>query len=180
LPGFSETPQFRCDERKTPSEVLCDIAASELLLPKRFFSPDLEAGGLALDCIEELASLYEASVEATALRAVDLWPEPAALLVFRERHKPSEKGHEHAFDPKLRLQYAHTAGPWPFLMRHKSVSDRSPYARALAGEFVAEIGHLGEVASSDRGEVEIHARRYGADGGRVLALVRQPGKSKGG
>ncbi len=45
LPGFRLAPQFRCDPgaltKRTREELLCDIGASELLFPRRFFDRDL-------------------------------------------------------------------------------------------------------------------------------------------
>jgi hypothetical protein len=180
LAGFADTPQFRCEPpgAKTRTEGLCDIAASELLLPRRYFERDLAHAAFGLDAIEELADAYEASVEATALRTVDLSPEPAILLVFRVGHKPSERGRETECEPKLRLAYAHkdAAWPWPFMRRDKSVESSTPFARAYDGEIVDEVGDLGPLAAHDAGLVEISARRYGYE--RVLALVRRAAPSR--
>lgn len=172
FPGFAER-QFRCNGQKTLLEQRCDIAAAELLLPHRFFEADLAAGGFHLSTTEALAKHYHASIEASALRVVDLSKEPAMLLVFRERHKPSERGREHLCEPRLRLDYAHHHGDWPYMRRHKSVAPESAFGRAHSGELVAEISGLDELCSEPLGPVEVHARRYGVDG-RVLALVRRP------
>lgn len=171
FPGFVEQRQFRCDGARSRLEQHCDVAATELLLPRRFFRADLAAASFELDAVEELATDYQASIEATALRVAGLWPEPALVLAFSERHKPSERGKESHCQPKLRLDYSMGNGEWPFLRRHKSVSDDSPIGRAYSGEIVAEISSLGDVAAHDAGPVAIHARRYGS--GRVLALVRR-------
>jgi hypothetical protein len=171
LPGFAEARQYRCDGPKTRDEQLCDIAASELLLPRRFFVPDLRAARPGLDGVEELAPVYEASIEATALRAVDLAAEPAMLVVLRMAHKPAERGREDQCDPKLRLAWAHGQGNWPYMLKHKSVDGDSPFLRAYNGEVVEEVTELGELAGADHARVQISARRYGNDG-RVLALVR--------
>jgi Zn-dependent peptidase ImmA (M78 family) len=171
LPGFAQSRQYRCDGPRSRDEQLCDIAAAELLLPKRFFIPDLLEAGLGLAGVEELASLYEASIEATALRTVDLGPGPGMLLVFRVAHKPSEEGREEECEPKLRLSWAHGHGGWPYMPKHKSADDGSPFMRAYEGEVVDEVGTLGTLATADGRRVMISARRYGRNG-RVLALVR--------
>jgi hypothetical protein len=171
LPGFAEARQFRCDGPKSRDEELCDIAASELLLPRRFFASDLRDAAPGLDGVETLARLYEASIEATALRAVDLDAGPAMLLVLRVTHKPSERGREDECEPKLRLSWAHGQGEWPYMPKHKSVDDGSLLMRAHDGELVDEVGAIGDLAGSDCGRVMVSARRYGNDG-RVLALVR--------
>lgn len=178
LPGFADTRQYRCSGPKTREEQLCDIAASELLLPRRFFVGDLRQAAPGLEGIESLAASYEASIEATALRAVDLQRDAAMLLVFRVAHKPSERGHEDEHEPKLRMSWSHGRGGWPYMRQHKSVSDGSPIQRAHEGELVDEVGTLGDLVGGEPGPVMISARRYGNDG-RVLALV-QPARMRGG
>lgn len=171
FPGYTDR-QLRCNGARTRLEQWCDTAASELLLPYRFFVADLAAAAFSLETVEQLAGDYEASLEATALRTVSLWSEPSLLLVFRQQHKPSERGREQDCEPKVRLRYAAHNGGWSYLRRHKSVADDSPFARAFAGEIVHEIGSLGDLTSDDVGQVEIQARCYGRDR-RVLALIRR-------
>jgi hypothetical protein len=168
--GYAEQLQFRCNGERTTLEQRCDITATELLLPRRFFIGDIGSADFALETVERLAGEYEASIEATALRLSDLWPDASAVFVLRERHKPTERGREHSCDAKLRLDYSVTSGDWPFIRRFKSVSPDSPFGRAFAGELVDETCSLGEL-SDDASPYEIHARRYGASG-RVIALVR--------
>jgi hypothetical protein len=93
------------------------------------------------------------------------------LLVFRVGHKPSEQGREHECEPKLRLSWAHSRGDWPYMPKHKSVDDGSPFMRAHEGEAIDEVGTLDDLAGAKGEPVMISARRYGNDG-RVLALVR--------
>lgn len=52
-------------------ELLCDIAASELLFPTPFFEADAQVGGPSLSCVLELANLYKASIAATLRRFVE-------------------------------------------------------------------------------------------------------------
>ena len=169
FPGFLEAPQYRCKGPKDREEQLCDLAASELLLPRRFLIPDLASTGFGMGAVEQLADGYKASIESTALRMADLWPRRAMVLVFSVCHKPSEAGHEASTEPKVRLNYAHQQGRWPFARRHKSVADNSPIGRAMMGEIVNEIGTLTEILGSDE-PLRITARRYGTVP-RVLALV---------
>ena len=169
FPGFLEAPRYRCKGPKDREEQLCDLAASELLLPRRFFVADMARTGFGIGAVEQLAPAYEASIESTALRMADLWPNRAMLLVFSVRHKPSEYGRESSIEPKVRLNYAHTRGRWPFAPPHKSVTDNSPIGRAMKGEIVNEIATLTELLGSDE-PLRITARRYGKQP-RVLALI---------
>lgn len=168
LPGFGRGGHFRCKGPRTREEQLCDIAAGELLLPRRFFLADLGDVPPGLEGVEALADMYEASVTATALRRVDLSAEPALLLVFRRAHKPSEDRMQSACEPRLRLAWSYAAGNWPYQRRHKSAPTGSAFARAWRGEHVNELGRVGQVLAGDPGRVSISARRYGDD---VLALV---------
>lgn len=169
-PGFLQT-QFRCNPNRSGNrvETLCDIGASELLLPRRHFGPDLLAGRFDFDHVADLADRYEASLEATAIRAVDLWPGAASLLVFRRQTKPSEAGEPDA-EPRLRLAWSHVSGAWPYLPRHKSVSDSSPFGRALIGDVVDEASTLLALTSNGDAPCQVSARAVRDD--RVLALVR--------
>ncbi len=171
LPGFRQNPQFRCNGERTWLERMCDVAGAELLLPKRFFAPQLAEGNFDLDTVEELARMFDASIEASARRAVMLHSEPAMLLILSDRHKPAETGHEEECPTRLRLDYSVRRGDWPFIKRHKSAS-AAGLARALEGEILDEIGSIDELCSDAIGAVRISAKRYGRNG-RVLALVHR-------
>jgi hypothetical protein len=178
LPGFAEARQYRCEGPKTREEQLCDIAAAELLLPRRFFAAALCEADPGLAGVEELAAVYEASLEATALRAVDLAPSRTMLIVLRVGHKPSEWGREEECESKLRLSWAHAQGSWPYMPKHKSADDGSPFMRAYEGEVIDEVGTLDGLGATGEERVMISARRYGTDG-RVLALVRPASAGRG-
>ena len=69
-PGFLRGGTFyRCPGRRNREEQLCDLAAAEMLLPRRFFVADLARIG-GLDDVQELAAGYAASMEATVRRVV--------------------------------------------------------------------------------------------------------------
>lgn len=170
LPGFGRGGRFhRCAGARTREEQLCDIAAAELLLPRRFFVGDLAATNVGLQAVEDLAGTYGASIQATALRAVDFADRPAALLVLSFGLKPVQQGRGEA---RLRIEWAHTRGAWPFALKHKSVRPGSPLLRAWGNEPVDTIATLDELFASPIGPTEISARRYGD---KVLAIARRNG-----
>jgi hypothetical protein len=171
LPGFREARQYRCNGEQTWLERMCDVAGAELLLPRRFFEPLMAEGDFDLETVEELAGLFDASIEASARRAVGLHSEPAMLLVLSDRHKPAEAGREEELPTKLRFDYGVRRGEWPFVMPHKSASE-SGLGRALQGEILNEQGSIDELCADAIGPVQISAKRYGREG-RVLALVRR-------
>jgi hypothetical protein len=168
LPGFARGGQFhRCAGARTREEELCDLGAAELLLPRRFFVADAAATNFGLQAVENLAGTYGASIQATAVRAVDLAEGPAALLVLSFGLKPVQQGRG---DARLRLEWAHTQGAWPFALKHKSVHPGSVLLRAWRNEPVDVIATLDELFASPIGPLEISARRYGD---KVLAIARR-------
>lgn len=54
--------------KRPPTEVWCDVFASELLLPHKLFKPQVDAAELGLSAIDELAGVFEASTMATGSR----------------------------------------------------------------------------------------------------------------
>lgn len=183
LPGFAMQPQYRCNPDPSGSqridEILCDAAAAELLLPRHHFSSDLRAGSFDLETIEALSDKYDASLEATSHRFVDLWPEPALLVALELRNKPSEKTVRGA-EPKLRVNYARASGDWPFVPRHKSARDPSLLFEALTSGKAQGHSDLDGLALPPREQVECiavsraFADANGAIRDRVLAIYRQP------
>jgi hypothetical protein len=152
---------------------MCDTAAAELLLPKSLFEPIISGSRVDLKTVQHLSDQFEASIEATARRAVSLARCPAMLIVLSERHKPAEEGREDELPPKLRVDYSVSQGDWPFVLRHKSASSEG-LARTLKGEIVSEEGSIDELCAAGAGDVRISARRFGREG-RVLALIERAG-----
>jgi hypothetical protein len=178
FPGFARQPQYRCNPVLTDSQAqtlerLCDVGASELLLPRRHFGTDLASVGFGVDRIVELSDRYDASLEATAHRMVTVASDPMLFVVLELATKPRDLP---GAAPKLRVRTSRCNGGFPFMLRHKSVSPDSPFARALEGEVVHEVTTLDEICAKPVGDVEISARLfpYGPGGQRlrVLALVR--------
>lgn len=170
LDGFADRVQHRCNPGRGRDriEALSDLAAAELLLPYQPFRADLAARTLDMAAAEELGDGYGASIEAAALRMVELADEPALLVSLRPQLKPSQTGDVEA-TPALRVTYSKATGRWPFVPRFKSVADDSAFGRAFEGEIVEEAGLLGAPFTMS-GPVHISARRYGP---RVLALIRK-------
>jgi hypothetical protein len=183
LPGFAVHTQFRCapslGRSRRQEERLSDVAASELLFPRRFFQADLDRAGFGLDTVVDLADRYDGSVEATAHRFVALWPEDCLLVVLEPMLKPAEEGDRGAA-PRLRVAYSTHRGSWPYVPRYKSAADGSNLASALEGEIVSEHGEgLDGVVPEFREPVELSARLMpfhdseGREHRRVLALYRR-------
>lgn len=190
MPGYQLQMQWRCDppladRTKIDLEALCDVGASELLLPRRMVSPDLAAGDFGMQTVFDLSEVYEASLQATGHRIVDLWPEDVMFLVALVQNKPAERNDPTA-EPVLRISYARRRGAWPFVRPFKSVADGDPLMRALQGEVVDEYCELGDFCASPVRGVHVSARlcpytdAQGVRHARVLALYRRPSQSSGG
>jgi len=180
FPGYRHSPQFRCTPlaaptRRDPIEMLCDVAASELLLPARYVKSVIATSSFDLDTVESVAEECDASLEAAARRLVSLWPEPSLLLRMERITKPREPRGE----PKLRVSSTVTNGDWPFMPAYKSVRDDHVLNECLRGSPVDCIADLDDLASTRVGLVELHARPYpftdseGVHHDRVLALARR-------
>lgn len=153
------TGQFDASDASQEEEYLCDIAATELLLPDRLFRPYAQAAGCHLSAVLELATRFEASREATARRLIelDLWP--CALVLWHQAYKKSEVplsfqstlGVE--WDPptpKLRVRYAVTSATFGyFIPTQLSVAHDGLLTRCfteggpVSGEEVLRIGKGG-------------------------------------
>jgi hypothetical protein len=166
-------------------ESLCDLGAASLLLPRQSFMaafPDVPT----MDDVLDAAGTFEASAEATAIRAVTLSAVPMAMVVLEPRLKPTEvklaarrrtqpsfPGMDYGVDPvpKLRVQRSYGWG-LKFIPKHKAVDDSSPLADVTARDAVDYVGECGLLP----GKVRVSARRlpirYGNElVDRVVALI---------
>ena len=88
----------------TPEERLCDQIAAEILMPRADFQNAGNSAGWTLTSLGRLAAKYETSMEATAIRMVDLMPEPSILGVWKyaDNETPSLRW-AHSQTPRFRL-----------------------------------------------------------------------------
>ena len=59
-------------------EFLCDLGASQLIMPTPEFDLDVKSMGVSLKSLQQLSKLYQASLEATAIRIVTTNLDPCA------------------------------------------------------------------------------------------------------
>jgi len=153
-------------------EMLCDIAAAELLFPQPWFSQDAaavaDASGLA-----QLATTYHASREATTRRYVETSTESIAAVFFTWKLKPTQKStvgrkdqrnlfgvtpEQEARDAlRLRIEYTVMSEAFKaegrFLPKDKSVENDGPIYRAASTGYPAEdecFLDLGQAAGTYR------------------------------
>jgi hypothetical protein len=186
-PGYREQTMFRCNPRadRRPSsdpEALADVAAAELLLPRRDFAPLTESAPFAISTVVALADHFEASIQATAYRFSTFWPEPTMVVVL-ETAKRKADASDPWVEPKLRVVSAFGSRDWAagYVPTNKSAVDDGALNRALAGDDVlamAGLEELGLRSVSDR--IQLTARNFTYRRGdelrpRVLAIFRQLG-----
>ena len=123
-------------------EFLCDLAASQIVMPTPEFDLDVKSRGVSLKSLQELSQLYEVSLEAAANRIVPMDIQPCALVVLGYSHKPTEKseierleyqqslfsGYDLELPPmKLRVQYSvHSKRFSAYVPKHKSIDESCP------------------------------------------------------
>jgi len=165
-------------------EELCDLGAAALLLPETAFRatcPDQ----VTMDDVLRLADDFQASAEATALRAVALSPTPLAMVVLEMALKPAEQKALSArrpepsilgFDspkatPRLRVAKSYARG-MRYLPSHKSVGDATPLASVLDNDGVDYVGEIGILEGTYRVSARnLPMKRGGQLTNRVVAIV---------
>lgn len=135
-------------------EMLCDIAAAELLFPAPWFSSDA-AGVASASELAALAATYRASRDATVRRYAEVSSESLAAVFFIWKLKPTQRGtvgnknqinllgitpeQEIREAIRLRIEYAIPSQAFindgHFLPKDKSVENEGPiYQAAASGE----------------------------------------------
>jgi Zn-dependent peptidase ImmA (M78 family) len=97
FPGYEQKVQCRKPKGRDWAdpedvvEMLCDVGASELLFPLPWFEEDAALGGGTGAGLVSLAERYEASLEATLRRYVEIQKEPIAVVFCHWQLKPAQK-----------------------------------------------------------------------------------------
>jgi hypothetical protein len=146
FPDAYETIHYRGASRGRPDpedelEILCDIAASEFLLPYPEFQTDLDEHGVSLDAMDTLRDRYQASRESVLLRIAGTTDHPIAVAILRHRLKPTESrklaqasfSFEKGPKPRLRVDLMSASSTFrgELLRPHKSVPEDSFVYRLL-------------------------------------------------
>lgn len=70
--------------KRPPNEVACDVFAAELMLPWKLFKPHVDKADLGFSAIDELASLFKASVTSTGSRFAVMNKIPCAFVLIEQ------------------------------------------------------------------------------------------------
>ena len=155
FPGYQDKFHTRHQSGKfnpeNEVEFLCDLGASEIVMPTPEFDLDAKSMGVSLKSLRKLSKLYEVSFEATAIRMITTDFYPCALMVLDYSHKPAEKDkieaskYQHSlfrderWEPppmRLRVQYFVRGTHFStYIPKHKSIEESSPlYEVSLTGK----------------------------------------------
>lgn len=85
-------PQAKARTREKVRERLCDIAATELLMPEQVFKKYLTNFGLSINSVEPLAHIFRTSIPATAFRIAEVSNEPCLILIWQPFPVNNPKG----------------------------------------------------------------------------------------
>jgi Zn-dependent peptidase ImmA (M78 family) len=162
-------------------ELLCNLAAAELLMPMEKFSSDVVYHGYSLKRVHPLAERYEASPEAVVRRMIATELEISCAVFFRRMKKPSEEKSRFTTGPetqaqKMRVEYSIPSADFPvYIPKFKSVRDNSCVNQALFSQEVicaTEEWRLKNTCSF-RVEAQVGPAPKGSRAGdcRVTALI---------
>jgi len=85
-------PEGEGKARARAREHLCDIAATELLLPEFVFRKYLSGFGVSVHAIERLANIFRSSIRAVTWRIAEVSEEPCIALFWQPWPKNKFKG----------------------------------------------------------------------------------------
>jgi hypothetical protein len=154
-------PRWR-RERDSQSEVelLCQIAASELLMPFKPFLRAMQEQGLSGGTLVSLSDLFDASLEATARRAVDLTDSRVVAVFLDKKHKPSEV----ALQQQVSFAFSDVASPPEKLRVAYSVASRGYNVFVPADKSIPETSVAYKVwSSASEGSPSPHLERAQED-----------------
>ncbi|UCG14331.1 MAG: ImmA/IrrE family metallo-endopeptidase [Deltaproteobacteria bacterium] len=116
----------KVEEHHWELEMLCNLGASELLMPMDKFARDVVYHGFSLRSVDALKERYEASAEAVIRRMVATELEICCSVFFKRMLKPSERTQKstRVQSPpweKMRVDYVVPSEDFPcFIPRYKS------------------------------------------------------------
>jgi Zn-dependent peptidase ImmA (M78 family) len=100
LPSQHKNLSWWSYEKRPLAEILCDVFASELLLPFGLFQPEAERATIGLSALDELAERFQASFVATGSRFAAVASAPVAFVLSEQgkvRYASRSKSLQEAF-----------------------------------------------------------------------------------
>jgi Zn-dependent peptidase ImmA (M78 family) len=115
-------PQALINTRYNARERLCDVAATELLMPESVFQKYLFNFGLSISVVERMADIFQVSLSAAIKRISEVSKEPCIALVWRPQKYSKNLRLIQVSGPKKNEKYLpmHTNVKCPSLL-HKAL-----------------------------------------------------------
>ncbi len=206
FPDYTTKPWCRPDaryrDRNDPDEfleMLCDIAAAELLFPQPWFSQDAAAITDAVGLLG-LVTNYQASREATIRHYAETCSEPAVAVFFVWKLKPTQKPNVGRRDQRnlfglspedeirdamrLRIEYTAASDTFKatgcFLPKDKSVENDGPLYQAAStgrpadGECFLDLGQAAGTYNIWAIPLWTAEDQLGANGENAVAAILRP------
>ncbi len=85
-------PSKTVEVRARARERLCDVAASELLMPESVFKKYLSGFGVSINSVERLAEVFKVSIRTAAWRIAEVSEEPCLVLIWQPWPRNKSKG----------------------------------------------------------------------------------------
>lgn len=151
IPDYTSAPVAKIDDSTglygidKEEEYLCDLAASELLMPMEQIQPLVREYGPTIEALIQLSQEFTASLEATAIKMTRLEVFDVGAIVWEPMLKPTQQRDLEAPSlfgpdevpeprPKLRVRFAACGGTLTsnFFPQHKSIDEDSLVYRAYS------------------------------------------------
>lgn len=115
-------PQGEAKARAIARERLCDVAATELLMPEYIFRKYLSGFGISVHVIERLANVFRVSIQSAAIRIAEVSIEPCLALLWQPWPRDKTKGLRFVWclGPGRTLRGKTNYAPVRKLVRHNS------------------------------------------------------------
>jgi len=189
IPTHGRAPKNRQDREtgmygmEAEEEYLCDIGASELLMPTSILIPFIATRPAALETVKGIADTFAVSLEAAGRRLVECQESPCAIIFWEEKLKPAQEAdlrnktalpglEGHDPQPRLRVRFGICS---PAMRKHyfppsKSIEDDSPVRGCLDSDAVVRaMCHL----PTGRGAIPFRTESVSAPYRAGSTLVRR-------
>ncbi|HEY93025.1 MAG TPA: ImmA/IrrE family metallo-endopeptidase [Dehalococcoidia bacterium] len=160
-------PQGHEEARSTARERLCDIAATELLMPESVFRKYLSGFGVSVHSIERLANIFKVSIRAATWRIAEVSTEPCIALLWQLWPTNKPKG--------LRLAWCvgpgrNSRGKANYMPMHTLVRHPSKLHKAYEYDRSVKSSKLFKVDNAVK-RLPMESKGFGHDGTRYVVSL---------
>ncbi len=128
-------PTKTTEIRALARETLCDVAATELLMPELIFRKYLSTFGLSITSVERVANTFKVSLQAATIRINQVSVEPCVAILWYPWPKSKPKGLRPALG---RLSRGNTS----YIPLHKNISIDSALYKAYQSDTIIKTWKL--------------------------------------